>query len=151
LVGSQSSDVTTFPVVIDVTGDPTGLYAGASADVSIIVKQLTNVTEVPTGAISYGTNGQATVTEVVNGAHVVKDVTVGAAENGETQITSGVDSGAKVLEREVKFNAPTGGAGGGLFGGTGGTRGGLSGAGGGGFFERNGAGGSAGFPVSGGS
>ena len=32
LVGSQSSDVTTFPVVIDVTGDPSGLYAGASAD-----------------------------------------------------------------------------------------------------------------------
>ncbi len=35
-------------------------------------------------------SGQATVTEVVNGSHVVKDVTVGAAENGETQIMSGV-------------------------------------------------------------
>ena len=34
--------------MIDVTGNPTGLYAGASADVSIIVKQLNNVTEVPT-------------------------------------------------------------------------------------------------------
>ncbi len=68
LIGSQSSDVTTFPVVIDVTGNPTGLYAGATADVSIIVKQLNDVTEVPTGAISYGTNGQATVTKVVNGA-----------------------------------------------------------------------------------
>ena len=47
LIGSQSSNVTTFPVVIDVTGDPTGLYAGSTADVSIIVKQLNNVTEVP--------------------------------------------------------------------------------------------------------
>ena len=28
LIGSQSSNVTTFPVVIDVTGDPAGLYAG---------------------------------------------------------------------------------------------------------------------------
>ena len=28
LVGSQTSDVTTFPVVIDVTGNPAGLYAG---------------------------------------------------------------------------------------------------------------------------
>ena len=53
LIGSQTSNVTTFPVVIDVTGDPIGLYAGASADVSIIVKQLNNVTEVPTQAISY--------------------------------------------------------------------------------------------------
>jgi membrane fusion protein, macrolide-specific efflux system len=52
LIGSASSDVTTFPVVIDVTGSPTGLYAGATADVSIIVKQLNDVTEVPTGAIS---------------------------------------------------------------------------------------------------
>ncbi len=83
---ARSSDVTTFPVVIDVTGDPAGLYAGASADVSIIVKQLNNVTEVPTDAISYTSTGQATVTQVVNGSHVVKNVTVGAAENGETQI-----------------------------------------------------------------
>ena len=118
LIGSQSSNVTTFPVVVDVTGTPTGLYAGASADVSIIVKQLSNVTEVPTNAISYTTSGQATVTKVVNGSHVVTNVTVGEAENGETQILSGVKSGDKVLEREVTFRAPGGGTGG-LFGGTG--------------------------------
>jgi hypothetical protein len=103
-------------VVIDVTGHPFGLYAGASADVSIIVKQLDNVTEVPTDAISYTSGGQATVTQVVNGTHVVKDVTVGASENGETQITSGVRAGDKVLERQVTFRAPGGGTGG-LFGG----------------------------------
>jgi multidrug efflux pump subunit AcrA (membrane-fusion protein) len=146
LIGSQTSDVTTFPVVIDVTGNPAGLYAGASADVSIIVKQLNNVTEVPTGAISYDSNGQATVTEVVNGAHVVKDVTVGVAENGETQITSGISPGAHVLERQITFRAPSGGPGG-IFGpGSGGfTRIGSGGggfpAGGGGFFGGGGGGG----------
>jgi membrane fusion protein, macrolide-specific efflux system len=142
LIGSQSSDVTTFPVVIDVTGTPSGLYAGASADASIIVKQLSNVTEVPTAAISYTTSGQATVTKVVNGSHVVTNVTVGEAENGETQIISGVQSGDKVLERQVTFKAPGGGAGG-LFGGTGRT-GGLGGAGGfpgGGTFRDGGSGG----------
>jgi membrane fusion protein, macrolide-specific efflux system len=144
LIGSQSSDVTTFPVVIDVTGDPSGLYAGASANVSIIVKQLNNVTEVPTNAISYNTNGQATVTEVVNGAHVVKDVTVGAAENGETQITSGVTAGDKVLEREVKFTAPSGG-GGGIFG-----NGGKGGFPGGGLRRLDDGGGGGAFPVGGG-
>jgi multidrug efflux pump subunit AcrA (membrane-fusion protein) len=150
LIGSQTSNVTTFPVVIDVTGDPSGLYAGASADVSIIVKQLNNVTEVPTQAISYNSNGQAYVTEVVNGAHVVKVVTVGAAENGETQIVSGVAPGAKVLEREIRFNAPGGGTGG-IFGGPGGTKGGFPGAGGGGSFQRvgNGAPGGGGFPTGG--
>jgi macrolide-specific efflux system membrane fusion protein len=151
LIGSQSSNVTTFPVVITVTGNPPGLYAGASADVSIIVKQLNNVTEVPTLAISYNSSGQAYVTEVVNGAHVVKDVTVGAAENGETQIVSGVAPGAKVLERQIKFNAPGGGTGG-LLGGNGGTRGGFPG-GGGGFFQRGTGGGTGGgvSPVTGGN
>jgi multidrug efflux pump subunit AcrA (membrane-fusion protein) len=134
LIGSQSSNVTTFPVVIDVTGNPTGLYAGASADVSIIVKQVNDVTEVPTNAISYTSSGQATVTQIVNGAHVVKNVTVGAAENGETQILSGVRAGDKVLERQVSFRAP-GGAGGGLLGGNGG---------------RFGGGGFGGFPAGGG-
>ena len=41
------------------------------------MKQLNDVVEVPTAAISYGTNGQATVTKVVNGKHVITDVTVG--------------------------------------------------------------------------
>jgi multidrug efflux pump subunit AcrA (membrane-fusion protein) len=151
LIGSQSSNVTTFPVVIDVTGNPTGLYAGATAAVSIIVKQLNDVTEVPTGAISYGTNGQATVTEVVNGSHVVKDVTVGAAENGETQITSGVKAGDKVLVREITFKAPGGGIGG-ILGGTGGGGGGRGFTrfgGGGGFTGVGGGGGGGVFPVGG--
>jgi membrane fusion protein, macrolide-specific efflux system len=150
LVGSQTSDVTTFPVVVNVTGNPSGLYAGGSADVNIIVKQLNDVTEVPTGAISYSSSGQATVTEVVNGAHVVKDVTVGAAQSGETQITSGISPGAKVLERQITFKAPTGG--GGLFpGGAGGGGGFPGGAGGGGFFSRVGSGGGGGgaFPIGG--
>ena len=106
------------------------------------MKQLNNVTEVPTQAISYNANGQAYVTEVVNGAHVTKNVTVGAAENSETQIVSGVASGAKILERQIKFNVPGGGTGG-LFGGNGvgGTRG-FPGGGGG--FLRRGTGGGAG-------
>ena len=152
LIGSQSSNVTTFPVVIDVTGDPPGLYAGATASVSIIVKQLNNVTQVPTGAISYNTSGQATVTEVVNGAHMVKDVTTGAVSNGETQIVSGVSAGAKVLEQQIKFTAPGGGTG--IFGGNGGGARGFPG-GGGSFFRRVGNGGNGGgggsLPITGGS
>jgi multidrug efflux pump subunit AcrA (membrane-fusion protein) len=151
LIGSQSSNVTTFPVVIDVTGDPPGLYAGATASATIIVKQLNNVTEVPTGAISYNTSGQATVTEVVNGAHVVKDVTTGVISNGETQIVSGVSAGAKLLEQEIRFTAPGGGTG--IFGGNGGGPKGFPG-GGGSFFRRvgnGGGGGGGGIPSTGGS
>ncbi len=130
LIGSESSNVTTFPVVIDVTGDPSGLYAGSTADASIIVKQLNNVTEVPTQAISYNTNGQATVTQVVDGSHVVKTVTVGSAASGETQITKGVKAGDKVLERTISFRGGAGGTtGGGLFGGGGAARGRFGGGG----------------------
>ena len=102
----------TFPVVIDVTGDPTGLYAGSTADVSIIVKQLNDVVEVPTAAISYSTSGQATVTEVKGGKHVTVDVTVGQAAAGETQITSGVSAGDSIVERVVKFTGRAGTGGG---------------------------------------
>ena len=49
---------------------------------SIIVKQLNDVTEVPTGAISYSTERPGDGDQVVNGSHVVKQVTVGAAETG---------------------------------------------------------------------
>jgi hypothetical protein len=107
-------------VVVNVTGDPSWLYAGSTASVSIIVKQLNDVTEVPTQAISYNSSGQATVTQFLNGSHVVKVVTVGAAASGETQITSGVKAGDKILERTISFRGAAGGtAGGGLFGGGG--------------------------------
>ncbi len=136
LIATESSDVASFPVVIDVTGDPAGLYAGATADISIIVKQLNNVVEVPTAAITYSTGGQATVTEVKNGNHVSKSVTVGESDAGETQITSGLSSGDSVVERVTTFKfsgttgTRTGGLGGG-FTGRGGTGGGFTGGGGG--------------------
>ncbi len=148
LVASQSSNVASFPVVIDVTGDPSGLFAGSTAAVSIIVKQLSNVTEVATAAITYTTGGQAQVTQVVGGHHVTTNVTVGQAEAGETQITSGLKAGDKVVERVITFKGGAGGltGRGGLLGGGGG--GGLGGAGGGGRFFPGGGGG--GFTTSGG-
>ena len=49
----SSSSVASFPVVVAVTGTPSGLYAGSSATLSITTVQLNNVVEVPTSAISY--------------------------------------------------------------------------------------------------
>jgi macrolide-specific efflux system membrane fusion protein len=145
LIATESSDVATFPVVIDVTGDPTGLFAGSTADVSIIVKQLTDVVEVPTAAITYSSGGQATVTEVKNGKHISEPVTVGQASSGETQITKGVASGDSVLERVVTFKGTPGGTGtGGLGGGFTRGGGGFTGGGGGGFTGGGGFGGAGG-------
>ena len=150
LIASQSSDVAAFPVTIAVTGAPTGLYAGATATVSIIVEQIENAVQVPTAAISYSSGGNATVTLVQNGSDVSRVVTTGVVASGETQITSGLTSGDKVLERVVKFNGVAGGGGRSLFGGSG--AGGFTGGGfGGGGFSGRGVGGGGGFTATGGA
>jgi multidrug efflux pump subunit AcrA (membrane-fusion protein) len=143
LIASDSSTVATFPVVIAVTGSPSGLFAGATATVSIITRQLDDVVEVPTAAISY-TGGKATVTEVSHGRHVTTPIDTGVTSDGETQVTSGVTAGVDIVERVVKFNAPGGGAKS-LFGGGGRTGGFTRGAGfGGGGFGGAGFGGAGG-------
>jgi macrolide-specific efflux system membrane fusion protein len=129
LIATESSGVATFPVVVDVTGDPSELYAGSTASVSIVVKQLNNVVEVPTAAISYSTGGQATVTQVKGGKRISTAVSLGQAESGETQITSGLVPGDRLVERVVKFTGGTGAARTGGLGGLGGTSGGLGGTG----------------------
>lgn len=137
LIASSSSDsaddVATFPVVIDVTGTPSGIYPGATATTSIVTRQLDDVVEVPTAAISYA-DGQATVTEVVGGSHKTVDVTTGTSLNGETQITGGLKAGDEIVEQVTKFKT-AGGSSRTLFGGTGasgkgtGTRGSFTGEG----------------------
>jgi macrolide-specific efflux system membrane fusion protein len=150
---SSSSSIAAFPVVIDVTGSPSGLFAGGSATVSILVKELQDVVEVPTTAISYDSSGQATVTKLVGGSHVTQAVTTGVSLNGETQITHGLNAGDVIVERVVKFNG-TAGSGRSILGGTGtGTRGGGTGVRGGGGFAGGGggfAGGGGGFTGGGG-
>jgi hypothetical protein len=119
-----------------VTGNPTGIYGGTSANVSIIVKELQGVVVVPTGAITF-TGGTTAVTLDSNGARVVQDVTTGIAAAGQTQIVSGVTAGQKVYVTTVSFRSPLGttrtgtGGLGGFGGGAGGFGGGAGGFGGG--------------------
>lgn len=114
---SDDSSVAEFPVVIDVTGSPSGIYAGDSATASVIVKEIQDAIEVPTAAISY-TGGQATVTEVVDGSDKTVSVTTGLSVDNETQITSGLKAGDSIVERVVKFST-SGGSARTLFGGSG--------------------------------
>jgi membrane fusion protein, macrolide-specific efflux system len=145
VVASQSSGVASFPVVINVTGSPSGVYPGDSADVSIVVKELQNVLEIPTAAIQF--SGGGTSVEVDrNGQDVTQPVTLGTASGGYTQVLSGLTAGERVVEHIVSVG-PTGtsfgggtfrrgefgggGFGGGGFGGGGGLGGGGFGGGGG--------------------
>jgi multidrug efflux pump subunit AcrA (membrane-fusion protein) len=123
LIASTTSGVATYPVTIAVTGDPGGLYPGASATVTLIVKQLSNVTTVPTEALHYTSSG-AEVYEMVKGREVAYPVTVGMTSAGETQIVSGLSVGAEVVVPRLRTGrtSTTGGT-------TRGTRGGFTGGG----------------------
>ena len=146
LLATSTSGVSSFPVIIDVTGSPSGVYGGSSATVSIITEELQDVVVVPTTAISY--SGNATnVTLDSDGKRVTRAVQIGAASDGDTQVTSGLTVGDKIYVTTVTFHAPTGGTGTGrsLFGGGGtggfgggGAGGGFGGGGGGGFGGRGG-------------
>jgi len=141
LIASTTSGVATYPVTISVTGNPGGLYPGASATVTLIVKQLNNATTVPTEALHYTSSG-AEVYEMVNGRQVAVPVTVGMTSDGETQIVSGLSVGTKVVVQGLRAGgtgATTGGTGRGTRGGFGG------GAGGGGFGGAGGGFGGGGF------
>jgi membrane fusion protein, macrolide-specific efflux system len=104
-------------VVIDVTGTPSGLYAGASASVTIIYHQLADALAVPAAAILPGPAGKAVVHTMVNGRQVTKTVTTGLTVNGLTQITSGLTAGDRVVVNLV--NISPGGSGNGPGGGSG--------------------------------
>jgi membrane fusion protein, macrolide-specific efflux system len=141
LLATTTSGVSSFPVVIDVTGSPSGLYGGATATVSVITEELQDVIVVPTTAIHYS-GDSTTVTLDSNGTKVSRAVSIGAASGTDTQVTSGLAVGDKIYVTEISFRGVggatrTGGAG--LFGGTG-TGGGFGGAGGGGFGGAGGGG-----------
>ncbi len=107
LLASTTSGVSTFPVVIDVTGSPAGLFGGSSATVSIITEELQNVIVVPTAAIQYSGNN-TTVTLDSNGNKVTQTVQIGAASGGQTQVTSGLSVGDKIYVTEVTIRGGTG-------------------------------------------
>ncbi len=137
LLATTTSGVSSFPLVIDVTGSPAGLYGGSSATVSIITEELQDVVVVPTEAVQFSGNN-TTVSLDSDGKKVTQVVQIGAASGGETQVTSGLSAGDKIYVTEVSFRGGTGtGAGAGLFGRGGG---GFGGAGGGGFGGAGGGG-----------
>jgi multidrug efflux pump subunit AcrA (membrane-fusion protein) len=126
---TSSTGAATFPVTVSVTGSQSGLYAGTTADVSIIVKQVTNVLSVPTLALT--TSGGKTYVQKVDGSGTKKTaVTVGQTYGASTEITAGLKAGDKVqlttpTQLRTGTGARTGGTGGG--GGFGGGGGGFTG------------------------
>ncbi|MGZ4611112.1 MAG: efflux RND transporter periplasmic adaptor subunit [Actinomycetes bacterium] len=106
IVASSSSGSATFPVVVTVTGSPTGLYAGSTATVAITYKQVSNVLVVPTLAVTRS-GGKAYVTVERGGARTQQEVSTGLSASGSTQVLSGLSDGDTVV---VAVRTGTGGA-----------------------------------------
>lgn len=98
VVSSDSSGSASYPVVIDVTGSPSGLHAGATATVAIIYRQLNDVLTVPTLAV-HDDGSSSYVYVSANGKQTKQTITVGAASGGLTQVTSGLRAGQQVVEQ----------------------------------------------------
>ena len=113
LIADTSSGVATFPVTVNVTGTPSGLYAGASATISIIYHQVRNALVVPAAAIHQ--DGPRTVVDVLSGGHrVTRDVTLGLSNGGLIQVTSGLSAGERVVVTFQKISAGNTGNGSGV-------------------------------------
>ena len=94
-----------FPVTVDVTGRPKGLYAGSTASLGITVKQATDVLAVSSQALHSDDDG--TFVYVIDGTKRTKRViTVGETYGAQTEVLAGLDEG-DVVEL-VSFSAPRG-------------------------------------------
>lgn len=100
----------TFPVTIALTGEQEDLYAGTSADVSIIVESRDDVLTVPTAAIT--TKDDATyVMKVTDGKASRTEVEIGDTFGMTTEIVSGLEAGETVRYEQVMRRPGGGGTG----------------------------------------
>lgn len=93
---SASTGAIAYPVTIEVTGSPTGLYDGISVDVSLIYQRRTDVLTVPAAAVTTA-DGESTVEVVAaDGTVTSTAVEIGETSGDRVEITSGLDEGAEV-------------------------------------------------------
>ena len=140
VIATSTSGVATFPVTIAVTGSPKGLYAGSSATVAIIVKEIANALTVPTAAIRTE-GGKTVVSKLIDGAGVTTPVQVGMVQGSSTQVTSGLAEGDQVVVTGLSGSGSGSGSGNGSGGQSTSTRTRSGGGAGGGGFPAGGGGG----------
>jgi hypothetical protein len=95
IVGTTSAGTTSYPIIVTLTGNPTGLYVGGSADVTIVVSEVTALT-IPTAAVQQE-SGQTYVTVVKDGVQTKTNVTVGRTFGIRTEVTKGLAEGDEVV------------------------------------------------------
>jgi RND family efflux transporter MFP subunit len=95
-VGSTSSNVTTYPVIIQLDTSSDEILPNMAATANIIKKTKSDVLVVPSGAVSYQ-GGQAYVTVIQNGQQISKNIEVGISSDTQIEVTSGLSEGDIVI------------------------------------------------------
>jgi multidrug efflux pump subunit AcrA (membrane-fusion protein) len=107
LISTSTTSTASYPVVVAVTGSPSGLHDGTSATVNLIYERRTNVLAVPSAAV-HTVDGATVVYQTVNGAQVSTPVTTGETADSMTEITAGLNEGDEVLVTVTTGGASTG-------------------------------------------
>ena len=96
LISTSTSGVAAYPVTIDVTGQPAGVYDGVAGDVAIVYERRTDVLTVPSAAVRT-VDGESVVTQLdADGVEITTPVTVGDTVGDLTEITAGLVEGDEV-------------------------------------------------------
>lgn len=106
-VADASSGVATYPVTVAFTSDDGTYNAGASVTVEITYASVDDAVQVPSMAVTTGTDGTSTVTVQTDDGTEERTVEIGLTDGSMVQITSGLEAGESVV-----ITAPTGGPGG---------------------------------------
>lgn len=105
LVSTSTGGVAAFPVTIEITGQPEGVYDGVAADVEIVYERRTDVLTVPSAAVRT-VDGTSVVTQLdADGNQVQTTVTVGETVGDVTEITAGLAEGDEVVLTVVNRTA----------------------------------------------
>ena len=95
--GSDSGSVVSYPVTVTLTGAPTALRAGMTADITIVTASATGVLTIPAEALR-GTTGDYRVQVMgADGTPTVKPVTVGLVTSTTAEIKAGLAEGETVI------------------------------------------------------
>jgi len=111
LISTSTSGVAAYPVSIEVTGQPDGVYDGVSGDVAIVYERRTDVLTVPSAAVRTVDGGSVVTQAGADGKEITTSVTVGETVGDLTEITAGLVEGDEVLVTVVTQTSQDAGTG----------------------------------------
>ncbi len=104
-LGAVSQGVVTYGVQIVMDTTDPRIKPGMSVSASIITKVAADVLTVPNAAVKSSTAGGNYVQVLVNGQPQNKTVTIGIADDTNTQILSGINAGDQVVTQTITTGA----------------------------------------------